>query len=232
MERALIRLPLEGAQNVRDLGGYIGENNKIGKFKVFLRADSLRYLTKKDNDFLKEYGVTDIIDLRSNETSILKPDNIDRKFFNYYNIPLLTDKFNENLALEKSNFKMGEGYKLILENKKAIKEIFEKLAQSNGITLFHCTAGKDRTGLISMLILGICGVARKDIIANYEVTFTYVPILIDEVAENRNLVLSLPEYIETAIDFIEENYITYYDFLKNCGISDDIINKIKSKYLD
>lgn len=232
MDRALIRLPLEGAYNVRDLGGYAGEKNKIGKFKVFLRGNTLAQLSKKDSEFLKNYGVTDIIDLRSEDAISLKPDSINKEDFNYHIIPLLNMKFNENLVLEKENFNMGEGYKYILENKAAIKLIFETLAESKGISLFHCTAGKDRTGLVSMLILGVCGVSRKDIIANYEVSYTYVPLVVDENVVNPSLVYSLPEYIETAIDYIEKEFVTYYDYLKYCDISDDVIEKIKSKYLD
>lgn len=231
MNKPIIRLPLEGVENIRDIGGYVGDNNKVGNFGVFLRANSLCNMTKKDNDYLKEYGVTDIIDLRGHDVISLKPDSIDKDYFSYHIVPLLTEKFNENLALEKENFKMGEGYKLILENKKAIKEIFEKLSEAKGATVFHCTAGKDRTGLVAMLILGLSGVSRKDIIANYEVTFTYIPVLLDEV-ENYNLALSIPEYIITAIDYITENYGTYREYLKSCDLSDEVLNKIKSKYLD
>lgn len=56
-------------------------------------------------------------------------------------------------------------------------------------------------------------------------------LLIDENPVNYDLVLSLPEYIETAIDFIEEKFGTYYNYLKDCGISDEILNNIKEKYL-
>lgn len=231
MNKPVIRLPLDGVENIRDIGGYVGDNKKVGNFGKFLRASSLSNLTKRDNEYLKEYGVTDIIDFRSYETSLLKPDAIEKEYFNYHNVPLLTEKFNENLALEKENFKMGEGYKLLLENKTAIKETFEILAEAKGCTIFHCTAGKDRTGIIAMLILGLSGVSRKDIIANYEVTYTYIPVLLDEV-ENSNLALSLPEYIITAIEFIEENYGTYREYLKSCDLTDDILNKVKSKYLD
>ena len=229
--KPIIRLPLEGAENVRDIGGYVGDNKKVGNFGVFLRGNELVRLTKNDNEFLKNYGLTDVIDLRSEEVSLLKPDGIDREYFKYHLVPLLTEKFNENLALEKENFKMGEGYKLILENKIAIKNIFEILGNAEGCTIFHCTAGKDRTGLVAMLILGLCGVSKKDIVANYEVTFTYVPVLMDEVL-NQALAYSLPEYIKTAIEFVEENYGTYREYLKSCEISDEILDKIKSKYLD
>ena len=229
--KPMIRLPLEGVENMRDIGGYVGDNKRVGNFGVYIRANELAKVTKNDNEFLKEYGITDVLDLRSEEVSILSPDGIDKNYFNYHIVPLLTDKFNENLALEKENFKMGEGYKLILENKTAIKKIFEILAISKGGTIFHCTAGKDRTGLVAMLILGLAGVSKKDIIANYEVTFTYVPLLLDEI-ENPNLALSLPEYIITAIDYIEKEYGTYREYLKSCGLSDEILNTVKCKYLD
>ena len=229
--KPMIRLPLEGVENMRDIGGYVGDNKRVGNFGVFIRANELAKVTKNDNEFLKEYGITDVLDLRSEEVSILSPDRIDKNYFNYHIVPLLTDKFDENLALEKENFKMGEGYKLILENKTAIKKIFEILAMSKGGTIFHCTAGKDRTGLVAMLILGLAGVSKKDIVANYEVTFTYVPLLLDEI-ENPNLALSLPEYIITAIDYIEENYGTYEKYLLSCDISKDVLKKVVSKYLD
>ena len=58
MEKPVIRLPLEGADNTRDLGGYVGENSKVGKFGVFLRSNSLCFLTQNDNEYLKNYGVT------------------------------------------------------------------------------------------------------------------------------------------------------------------------------
>lgn len=231
MNKPIIRLPLEGVENIRDIGGYVGDNKKVGNFGVFLRANELTQMTQKDNEFLKEYGVTDIIDLRSEDVALLKPDGIIKEYFSYHIVPLLTDKFNENLALEKENFDMGEGYKLILENKVAIKNIFEILASSKGATVFHCTAGKDRTGLVAMLILGLCGVSRKDIIANYEVTFTYVPVLLND-SINKRLALSIPEYIITAIEFIEENYGTYREYLKSCELSDEILDIVKSKYLD
>ena len=231
IDKPVIRLPLEGAENVRDIGGYVGDNKRVGNFGKFVRANELVRLTLNDNEYLREYGITDVIDLRSEDVAFLKPDGINKEYFNYHIVPLLTEKFNENLVLEKENFKMGEGYKLILENKVAIKKIFEIIAKSKGGVLFHCTAGKDRTGLVAMLILGLAGVTRKDIVANYEVTFTYVPVLMDETI-NPALAYSRPEYIITAIEFIEQNYGTYREYLKSCDLTDEILDKIKSKYLD
>lgn len=231
MENPIIRLPLDGAENVRDIGGYVGENKRIGKFKVFLRGDTLSNLTEEDNEFIKKYGVTDIIDLRSFETSILKKDKINRRYFKFHNIPLSNFKFKENLILEGKDFKMSEGYILVLENKKAVKKIFEVLAESKGATIIHCTVGKDRTGLIVMLILGLCGVDRKDIIADYRVTDTYVKAEIKAELVNTDLAYSLPEYIEAAIDHIEKEYKSYYEYLKSCNIDNEVLEIVKNKYL-
>lgn len=58
-------LPLQGAYNVRDLGGYPAKDGKLTKRKAFLRADSLADLTADDRIFLYDYGVRLVIDLRS-----------------------------------------------------------------------------------------------------------------------------------------------------------------------
>ena len=230
MNKPVIRLPIRGAENVRDIGGYVGDGNRVGNFGRFVRANYLKNITLEDNNYLKEFGITDILDLRGEAESILEPDSIDKEYFKYYRVGLLTNKFNENLMLEKENFDMGEGYVLLLENKTAIKEIFEILANAKGGVLYHCTAGKDRTGIVSMLILGLSGVSKKDIIANYEVTYTYVPVIMDKDVVT-NLIYSKPEYIKRAIEHIETKYGTYKEYLLSCNINEETLNIIKEKYL-
>jgi protein-tyrosine phosphatase len=110
MNKPVIRLPIRGAENVRDIGGYVGDENRVGNFGKFVRANYLKNITLEDNNYLKEFGITDILDLRGEAESILEPDSIDKEYFKYYRVGLLTNKFNENLMLEKENFDMGEGY--------------------------------------------------------------------------------------------------------------------------
>ena len=79
-----VRLPLEGTKNTRDLGGYPTKDNKVTKFHTFIRSDRLTNITDKDNEFLKNYGITDIIDLRGNTTiqsTFVSDDNINREYF-------------------------------------------------------------------------------------------------------------------------------------------------------
>ena len=193
-----VRLPLEGTKNTRDLGGYPTKDNKVTKFHVFIRSDRLTDIADKDNEFLKNYGITDIIDLRGNtaiQSTFVSDDNINREYFEFqlHSLIYLWNMSNMQMPKrDKENFNHGVGYTYVLENKSRIKEVFDILAESDGGVLFHCTAGKDRTGIISALILGLCNAYIKDIIANYEVTNTYLADsdIVEKYSENLKKVFS------------------------------------------
>ena len=116
-----IRLPLEGAPNVRDLGGIYTRDNQITKFHTFIRGSKLTYLTLKDNEFLKKYNVTDIIDLRGRtqiQHEFVSDDNIDKEYFHFYYVPI-ANELMENYTIQNINkpeFNLGEAYYLALEN--------------------------------------------------------------------------------------------------------------------
>ena len=229
-----VRLPLEGTKNTRDLGGYPTKDNKVTKFHVFIRSDRLTNITDKDNEFLKNYGITDIIDLRGNTTiqsTFVSDDNINREYFKFHYIPLSTSEYEQyaNAEKDKENFNHGVGYTYVLENKSRIKEIFDILAQSKGGVLYHCTAGKDRTGIISALILGLCNAYIKDIIANYEVTNTYLADtdIIEKYSEN--LKKSSPKFIITFIENLLKKYDSFEDYILSCNVSKENIERIKKK---
>lgn len=230
-----IRLPLQGASNVRDLGGICTRDNKITKFHTFIRGNKLSNLTEKDNELLKKYGITDIIDLRgkySIQNNFISDDNINKKYFTLHHIPLsnkeIDDFINENL--NSVNFDYGDGYILLLKNKEKIREIFKVLVNSDGGVLFHCTAGKDRTGVISALILSICGVDENDIIANYEVTYTYVQNEDFLEKYQKHFRYSKEQYMKTFLDKLKEKYGTSENYLLDCGITEEEINKLKNKF--
>src|SRR5699024_12081763 len=91
-------------------------------------------------------------------------------FCTYHNIPLAVQPVSELNADAVET--MGDFYVSVLEESKTIKEVFDVIAESDGGLVFHCMAGKDRTGLIAMLLLGLVGVSKKDIVSNYEVNYT------------------------------------------------------------
>lgn len=229
-----VRLPLEGAENTRELGGYPTKTGKCTNFHVYIRSSKLTDLTKKDNEFLKEYGVTDIIDLRGS-TSIQKTfvsdDNYNPEYFKFHYIPLSNTKvesyIRENEFSKDFNFGIGYGY--ILENKEKIKEVFDVLASAKGAVLYHCTAGKDRTGIVSALILGLCGVKDEDIIANYLVTSIYISSAKYMSTYSENMKRSDALFISTFINELRSKYGSFESYLLSCDISKENLEKIKNK---
>lgn len=228
------RLPLNGTVNTRELGGYPTTDGKTTKYHIFLRSDALTNLSNEDNVFLKEYGITDIIDLRGStaiQSTFISDDSINKNYFNFHYIPLSNKKIEEYVKNNQysDDFNFGIGYSYLLENKAKIKEIFDVLANSKGCVLFHCAAGKDRTGVVAALILGLCNVPTQDIIANYEVTATYISKSKFMELYSRNMQKSDSLFMATFIDNIIKEYSSFENYLLKCGISKDKLDKIKDK---
>lgn len=232
-----VRLPLEGAKNVRDLGGYPTKDGKITRFKIFVRSNRLKLLTQKDQQFLKDYGITDIIDLRGKlaiQNIFVSDDNVDKNYFNHYHIPLNNKNVEDHIeeTVYKDDFDFGESYYLFLESVEKIKKIFSILENAKGGVLFHCTAGKDRTGVVAALILGLCGVEDSDIIANYEITNTYIEQ--DGSMDNyeERMKLSRPEFMKTFLNLVKSNYGSMEEYLIKIGITRETIDNIKNKFCE
>lgn len=232
-----VRLPLKNAYNVRELGGYPCEiGAKITKYHSFLRSDDLYLLNQDDIDYLLEYGLRAVIDLRSLAEVEKYPDPFEKiKGVNYKNIPLVINAIDDitKQAKRKETILIDFYFALIDECKVAIKEIFEFIATNNTCILFHCAAGKDRTGMIAMLLLLLAGVSEADVIANYSVTEIYNnenPIfekLKEEYQEE--LLRSKSEFIKPVIQLIFKKYGNCETFLKQIRISEHCIASVKEK---
>ena len=91
---------------------------------------------------------------------------------------------------------------------------------------------KDRTGIVSALILGLCNVDIKDIIANYEVTNTYVSNSEFMNTYSTNMKKSPPEFIKTFIDNLLDEYNSFEDYILSCKVSKENIEKIRNKFCE
>lgn len=174
-------LRLSGAHNVRDLGGYpfIDTEGHTGVTarRVFLRSGSLTRLTRNDRRILKEYGLTRVVDVRSNFELRLFPDPYWRRpepGVDYRHIPMM-DQLNSNGfqgLLPESMFAVYRD--LLDEAQDGFRELVGALDLVEGCTLFHCRVGKDRTGVIAMLLLDLAGVGERDIVSDYAVSERYM----------------------------------------------------------
>ncbi len=245
----IIRLNLEGTTNTRDIGGYIGADNRLIKWKKALRSDCLSRLTENDKEYLiNKYKLEKVIDLRS-FSEIERARNVfeNDERVKYINISL-ADEIDPNKPMDFSNMTanfFGDFYVNIIENKQVnVKAVIKEIItlQDDSSVLFHCTAGKDRTGVVAMLLLGICGVSKQDITTNYMITATNLKYNEHFIENNRkmfekykdyvsedilkNIAASNVEYIEFVYDKLMENYGSFKSYFLHIGITEEEINTL------
>lgn len=168
------------SSNVRDLGGYLTKDGKhITRKGILIRGNSLNNLNSNQLKALNSSNITKVIDLRTYKMHKAVPDNIRNK------IPVTCCPIYTAKGVNRSRnltFKYGVIYRyrhLFVTNPHALKgyhdSIMGILNNHTGATLFHCTEGRDRTGLLSAILLSILGVDRKTIIYDYLLTNYYCP---------------------------------------------------------
>lgn len=177
---ASVPLPLKSIRSVRDLGGYpfTAADGACGTtaFRAFVRAGSLRGISAGDIEALRQYGVRRIIDLRSPFELKYQGDAFSkgkRTDFEYVSVPML-DQLNSSGFGDALPERMSDVYiQLLDEDADDISRVMTAL-DGDGASLFHCRAGKDRTGVVAMLLLGLTGVDDDHIVADYEASARYM----------------------------------------------------------
>ena len=172
MDKALLhprrRLDVEGAYNIRDLGGYPTMDGRRTRWGRFLRADGLHALPEQSQDALIDYGVRTVVDLRLTREVEQRPNVFaSRTEVNYRRENVLGDHY-----LEAAFPDVGEParrlvgiYTMVLDERQpALRRVLGLLAGSGASSaMYNCTAGKDRTGVVSALLLGLARVPHETI---------------------------------------------------------------------
>lgn len=164
--------------NVRELGGIITQEQRIIQSGYFYRSGHLGKLKKKNFKKLHEYGITQVIDLRTDREIKKHPDQLPTTV-QYYNEQAFEDSedmfskakkevIKGRVSVEESNKAVEEFYGIyVLDNPQKIREIVLRMLDHDQATLFHCSAGKDRTGMIGAILLSILKVDRETIMEEY-----------------------------------------------------------------
>jgi protein-tyrosine phosphatase len=172
------RLAWDGCLNVRDLGGYATEDGGETRFGAIVRADSVRELTAEGWRSLVSYGITRIVDLRQH--SELEADPPLDVPVEVVHVPLFPEPGSAHWAeLEALIDAAGDPvaatrgvYLECLERFRGeMALVLTAIARaSDGGVVVHCRAGKDRTGLVSAVLLRLAGVSRDHVGADYALT--------------------------------------------------------------
>ena len=140
----------------------------------------------------------------------------------------------------------GEKYVEIVTNSSHwVRDTLRLMAASDGAVLFNCATGKDRTGIIAALLLGIAGVAEYDIVADYCVSELYLRELYEELLANflerwpdqkadinSPFFKTAPANMETLLKHINETYGSIEGYVKSCGIEEKEIAALRERLID
>ena len=239
-------LPVEGTYNIRDLGGYAAVGGET-RWRQILRADALHRLDEAGVAKLVDAGVRTVIDLRHDHELTKAPNPFARiGEVNYVNISLFEQLTPPGAVDEQGRVTnvLLELYKMALaQRQEAIRQVFASLADApEGAVLFHCTAGKDRTGIIAALLLAAHGVDAPTIREDYAVTASLIAPMVDELIHDaeargadveafRHLLASTPETMSAFLIHLDETYGGADSYLELAGLSAGQRARLRDRFI-
>jgi protein-tyrosine phosphatase len=167
------RLAFPGLLNARDLGGHPTIDGARTRWRSLLRADDLAQLTDAGLQALSDYGVETILDLRWPEEAARYPAPTWARVpgLRYQRISLLTGTEDEWRLRSRDAAKELWKCAVLEHVRHELRQVLSFIAAAGpGPLLFHCVAGKDRTGLIAALLLALADVEPEAIAADYAVS--------------------------------------------------------------
>jgi protein tyrosine/serine phosphatase len=237
---------LEGCFNFRDLGGYRSRDGRRTRTGQVFRADGLQHLTPRDLERLRrEIGLAGVIDLRSSaEVQSDGRGRIAREPLAFHHVPLF--ERDERFEEPPRDFlaDMGELYLFMLRSaSEPIARVVRLLAETDAPCVFHCAAGKDRTGVISALLLGLLDVPRDTIIADYAFSrqnLDRINARLNASRSYREILEDLPQgaseaepaTMETFLDRVEARYGSLRGYAERAGVGDGVIDRLQARLLE
>ena len=221
------RLVLSKTLNTRDLGGYPIIGGKTTAYGKFFRSDALLDISDCDKELLLENNIFTIIDLRNGEEVLRKPCALKNiKEFKYYHceihgVPKIQSSAEDIPA---AYFKMADEQSLM-------RPIMKILSTAADGVIYHCSCGKDRTGVISALLLALAGVPQIDIFADYQISQVYLyPRAREFYKKNTDIPVSPKiEYMETFFFMFYDKYRSVEEYLLTIGLLNNEIIQLKQK---
>ena len=215
--------------NTRDLGGHQCINECTTKFNRILRSDKQNYPNDRDLTFLKKNGITTIIDLREAASIKASPSAFEKKEgFTYYNFPI------EEGSQVPESVEAVPGSYMDIAAAPVLKDVFTTMAETETGVMFNCSAGKDRSGVVTAIILMLCGVKDEEIVEDYMLTKEYNKERFKMAAIHHpnldlNIIIPRESYIMDFMKLFREKYGTVEEYFRSIGVSDEIREKLKHK---
>ena len=164
------RIPLSAASNMRDLGGYPAANGRFTQYGRVYRSDCPSAFNTEDRAWLQRLNLRTVIDMRSSAECEDVPSAYRTiPGVSYYRCP-----FTIGAKYPESEEDIPNTYLAMFADEENMARILAQIAAAEGAVVFHCVAGKDRTGVVAATLLTMAGVSFDDVLADYQVSRTYL----------------------------------------------------------
>jgi protein-tyrosine phosphatase len=245
MPRQMPRLiDLEGCLNFRDLGGYPAADGRSVRWRRVFRSDALHLLTFRDVARIRdELGVRDVIDLRSSAELRSEGQGPLEHEVRFHHVPLFDAEVRSEDGDRVAQITLADRYVFLAELAgERIARVVHLVADADTPAVYHCAAGKDRTGVISALLLGLLGVPDEVIVADYVATRENLDAIVDRLRSlegYRAMLDALPPDTmhadpETMLEFLarlRDRYGTIEDYARRAGLPADAIDRLRDRLL-
>ena len=242
---------LASADNFRDVAGtgdgYPTSSGGRVRRGVFYRSNELQ-LSSADADFLSALGIAKVHDLRGQMEIEAHPDvavpGAEWHHVEISGIPMeLVSGLEDVEAAERVMRQVYDVFVRAPEARAAYAELLTDLATGPLPQLFHCTAGKDRTGWAAALLLEIAGVDRATVVADYLLTNTvssatrtkYLALIAEHLGEDKKAVYEPTmvveeSFLQTAYDAVDELYGSVDAYLRDgLGLSGELVDALRAR---
>jgi protein-tyrosine phosphatase len=230
---------LSGCCNFRDLGGYPTTDGRRTAWRRVFRADGLTNLTDEDLAVLEEIGVRSVLDLRTDvetETRGRFPDHV--VHVAYHHLPLTETLPGEEQAplWHDAGFVSERYRRMLVDGAQSVVRAVQLLADPARLpAVFHCSVGKDRTGVLAAVILGLLGVSDEVIVDDYALSAAAMvrvlerlqrefPDANDIIDRYRPVILSVdPDSMRRLLEGVRADYGSFDGLAADLGIDAEVV---------
>ena len=241
MERLIA---LEGAVNFRDLGGYATLDGRRTRWRVLFRADGLSELSQTDFSVMRDLGIRTVVDLRSGHEVEQSRFDVEAHPVDFHHFPFI-NQLPDVEQWDRRPGLLGAQYKEMLDD--AAPQIIGALevltAPDSRPAVFHCTAGKDRTGLLSALVLSLLGVPEETVVADYALSgeamerlraklIVKYPDSKDTISDIDEVFSANPANMVELFAYLRERYGSVTEYAGAVGVPDAVVACLREELLE
>ncbi len=244
-------IPLEGAVNFRDLGGFTTAEGATVRWRLLFRSDSLHDLTPADVAVLRdELGLVTVVDLRSPEELARTrtyplhavADVLHHPIFREADRP--RDEDREEAARRRAELTLAQMYLGMFDRLgDNLAAGVSAVATAPGPAVFHCAAGKDRTGVMAAVLLSLLGVPEDAIAADYAATTAALPRIHERLRTMPGYEATMRELppetmhanyetMEQLLVAVAERWGSVAGWAREHGIDDEAVAAFRARVLD